>query len=90
MDDNSQEFSLNAVYPNPSECESLMTDTSITLTAGYNLNVKLSKCNTLKKPSPNEDINLNNMGIVFGKYKNRCFSNMDSSYITIHMSAHMI
>ena len=68
MDDNSQEFSLNAVYPNPNECESLMTDTSITLTSGYNLNVKLSKSNTRSSESLSmEDINLNPTSIICGK-----------------------
>ena len=68
MDDNSQEFSLNAVYPNPNECESLMTDTSITLTSGYNSNVKLSKSNTRSSESLSmEDINLNRTSIICGK-----------------------
>ena len=66
MDDSSQNSSHDTAYPKPDVCESVMTDTSITLTAGYNLNLKLSKCNTLKEPSPKEDINLNNMGIVCG------------------------
>ena len=69
MDDNFQDSSLNTAHQKPDECEGLMTDTSIMLTGGYNLNVKLSKCNTRKKESPSkEDINLNRMSTVCGEF----------------------